>query len=117
MEIVYSILKFDELRVFIFIIFAIISITALFSFIREKISHGIILTVISIIILGTAFLIPTTKQATAIYLIPKIVENEDVKQIPANLVKLINESLKLLIGKIQDKENAEEEEGEYNGAI
>jgi hypothetical protein len=37
--------------------------------------------------------IPTTKEAAAIYLIPRITANEDVQQIPANAAKLLNGKL------------------------
>ena len=36
---------------------------------------------------------PSTKEAIAIYVIPKITNNEDVSQIPSNFAKLINEKL------------------------
>jgi len=38
-------------------------------------------------------LIPTTKEAIAIYAIPKIANNESAQQIPVNFAKLINKKL------------------------
>ena len=37
--------------------------------------------------------VPTTKEVAAIYMIPKLAANEDVKQIPANLARLLNNKL------------------------
>jgi hypothetical protein len=39
---------------------------------------------------GISCLIPTTKEAAAIYLIPKLVNNEQVQAIPENALKLLN---------------------------
>jgi len=41
-----------------------------------------------------AILVPTTKEAVAIYALPAISRNDDMQEIPANTAKLINEKLK-----------------------
>lgn len=50
-------------------------------------------------VLGIVFLLlsmatPTTKQAIVLWALPKIVANEDIKEIPANFAKLINDKVK-----------------------
>lgn len=55
------------------------------------------LLVISIIFHIVTTIIPTSKQAAMIYVLPKIAKNKDMKQIPANIAKLANEGLKELI--------------------
>lgn len=44
--------------------------------------------------LMAALFIPTTKQAAAIIVVPKIINNESVKKLPDNLVELANEWVK-----------------------
>jgi len=47
-----------------------------------------------IIFLGISIsAIPTTKEFAAIYLIPKVVNNEQVQKLPDNAVRLMNEKL------------------------
>lgn len=48
---------------------------------------------ISSILIFCSIFIPSTKEAIVIYTIPKITNNQDVQQIPANFAKLINEKL------------------------
>lgn len=43
------------------------------------------------LILLMAFLVPTTKQLAAIYFVPTIYNNEQVKELPEKLLKLGNE--------------------------
>jgi hypothetical protein len=51
---------------------------------------------IVVILAGTLRVaIPTSKEIAAIYLIPKMVNNEDMQQIPDNAAKLLNAKLKL----------------------
>jgi hypothetical protein len=45
--------------------------------------------------------VPTTKEAAAIYLIPKIANNEEVSKIPDNALKLLNKRLEEWIDAIQ----------------
>lgn len=48
--------------------------------------------VISCAIIATAgALVPNSKELAAIYLIPKIVNNEQAQQLPDNLLKLVND--------------------------
>jgi hypothetical protein len=39
------------------------------------------------------YFVPTTKEVAAIYMIPAITSNSDMKAIPANLAKLLNAHL------------------------
>ena len=41
--------------------------------------------------------IPTAKQSAVIYIVPKMVNNVDMQEIPPNLAKLVNEGLKEMI--------------------
>ena len=43
-------------------------------------------------LMGLTF-IPSTKEACAIYLIPKVVNNEEVQKVPNNALKLLNAKL------------------------
>jgi cytochrome bd-type quinol oxidase subunit 2 len=49
----------------------------------------------SIVLLASLMLtfIPSTKEYAAIYLIPKVVNNEQVQQVPENALKLLNAKL------------------------
>lgn len=42
------------------------------------------------ILLSLNMIVPSTKQAAAIYLIPDIIANEQVQKLPENAVKLLN---------------------------
>lgn len=48
------------------------------------------LVVTTIILSIPACLVPTTKEAAAIYLIPKITNNEQVQKLPDNALKFLN---------------------------
>ena len=52
---------------------------------------GVVLLVIFSIL---ATFIPSTKEAAAIYMLPKIANNEDVQEIPANVAKILNQKLR-----------------------
>lgn len=45
--------------------------------------------------------IPTAKQSAVIYVVPKIMNNVDIQEIPPNLAKLVNEGLKEMITAVQ----------------
>ena len=49
-------------------------------------------------------LLPTTKQAIVIYALPKIANNEQVKELPSNAVKLINEKMKQWLEEMEAKQ-------------
>ena len=51
------------------------------------------LAIFSVLFLVSVTFIPSTKEACAIYLIPKIANNEDVQKIPANVAKILNAQL------------------------
>ncbi len=48
---------------------------------------------VSIICLVISILVPTQKEAAAIYLIPKIVNNEQIQDISKNSLNLLNNTL------------------------
>jgi len=54
-------------------------------------------------------MIPTTKEAAAIYLIPKIVNNEQVQKIPDNAMKLLNTKMEAWIADMTEKKGKKED--------
>jgi hypothetical protein len=52
-------------------------------------------------------LIPSSKQAAAIYLVPKIANNEQVKQLPNNAVSLLNKQLEAWMADFDIKDKGE----------
>ena len=54
--------------------------------------------------LAQATLVPSTKEFAAIYLIPKIANNEQVQKVPDNLLKLLNAKLEDWINDVGKKE-------------
>lgn len=71
---------------------------------------GVTFWVLSLMMDFVAVSIPTAKQSAVIYIVPKIVNNADMREIPTNLAILANEGLKELIAVVKDssKEIAEE---------
>jgi len=60
---------------------------------------------IAIAVAFLAALIPTTNQAVAIYMIPKIANNEQVQKIPDNAAKFLNTKLEAWINEtLKEKE-------------
>jgi len=55
---------------------------------------GKILIVISCIFITTSIFLPSSKTAVAMFVVPKIVNNEDIQEMPQNVFKLMNEKLK-----------------------
>jgi len=55
---------------------------------------GKVLIIISCIFVTTSIFLPSSKTAVAMFVVPKIVNNEDVQEMPQNVFKLINEKLK-----------------------
>ena len=55
---------------------------------------GKILMIPSVLFILIATILPSSKTAVAMWGVPKIVNNEDVREIPQNTAKLINEKLK-----------------------
>lgn len=60
------------------------------------VSVGVLFTFISLFI-------PTTKEVAAIYIIPKIVNNEQVQKMPDNAMKLLNAKFDQWIDEATDK--------------
>lgn len=50
---------------------------------------------------------PTTKQAAVIYMLPKIVNNEQVQKIPANFVKVLNTKMEEWLGQFEPAKEGE----------
>lgn len=50
-------------------------------------------------------LTPTTKEFVAIYVIPKVINNEQVQQIPENMIKIMNSKLESWINDLADNTN------------
>ena len=63
-----------------------------------------IVTIITIIFISTATLTPTTKEAVAIYTLPKIANNETVHEISGNAADLVNEQLKAWIDEVRKED-------------
>lgn len=61
-----------------------------------------LITLLALILVVVAFT-PTTKQAAVIYMLPKIVKNEDVKEIPGNFVKVFNGKMKEWIDEMEEE--------------
>jgi hypothetical protein len=58
---------------------------------------------IAILFLILALAIPNTKQAIAIYTVPKIVNNESIQELPKNTADFVNEQLKLWVKELKEK--------------
>lgn len=58
---------------------------------------GLTFWVLSLMMDFVAVGIPTAKQAAVIYIVPKMINNVDMQEIPPNLLKLVNEGLKEMI--------------------
>jgi len=50
----------------------------------------IIVFVVIWLLFGFKSLIPTTKQMAIIYVVPKVVNNENLKELPNNVLKFVN---------------------------
>lgn len=59
--------------------------------------------IITICIQFLGALMPTTKQVAMIYIIPKIINNEQIKELPDNMLNLFNESIKELTSMIKEE--------------
>lgn len=70
---------------------------------QAKKAFKVALTTLMISAIITVF-IPTTKEAAAIYLIPKIANNEDVQKMPDNVAKILNSKLEEWIDDTVGKE-------------
>lgn len=57
---------------------------------KKPFKYTIIIFIISTIMITA---VPTTKEASAIYMLPKIINNEHVQKLPENVVKLLNSKL------------------------
>lgn len=57
-----------------------------------------------VILLGLSCFIPSTKEVAAIYLIPKIVNNEQIQKLPNNTALFLNKKLEQWIDKMTNEE-------------
>jgi hypothetical protein len=64
---------------------------------------GLTLIILSFTMGLLASAIPTAKQSAVIYIVPKIINNENMNQIPDNLAKLVNEGLKELTSMVKEE--------------
>ena len=73
---------------------------------RKKRAMGVAVSlVVGIAFLIVAVMTPTTNQAVAIYMIPKIVNNEQVQKLPDNAMKFLNGKFEEWInGMVEKKE-------------
>jgi len=62
---------------------------------------GIVFWALSLSMDFMSVCIPTAKQAAVIYIVPKMVNNADLREIPPNLFKLVNEGLKEMIESVK----------------
>lgn len=71
------------------------------AFIKKVFKVSLIIIAITV---PLCIFIPSTKEICAIYLIPKVVNNEEVKKIPDNLLKLLNAKCEAWINdQLEDK--------------
>lgn len=109
----YWLLKLDDIRAslttFIFI-FSLITSGAVILFISAKMDYRapeqlsrlsrrliIIFLPLLIIVIGLKLFLPSTTQMAAIIVVPKVVNNEKVQQIPEKILDLANQKLDSLI--------------------
>lgn len=64
---------------------------------------------IPLLIIGAAGVtfVPTTKEAAVIYLVPKIVNNEELQKIPDNFLKLINKKMDSYFNDVLEEKSEE----------
>ena len=99
---VYLFTRLDGLVVTAWLIFVLLCIVAIVMFIgwvgddlrEETIQKYVPKLIISLIVsLLISIAIPTTKDAAIIYVLPKIVNNEDVQKLPSEIVQLARKKL------------------------
>jgi len=57
--------------------------------------------VVGFLLIGIGLFIPSTKEMVTIIVAPKVLNNEDIQDIPTNFAKLVNEKMKELIGTVE----------------
>ena len=100
---IYWITRLDGIQVFsVLAVIALVMLLALFlivgvveeeHWLHYKKEVAITTSLLLIFLMFTLF-IPSTKEMAAIYVIPKIVNNAQVQQLPDNLLNLVNTKLK-----------------------
>jgi hypothetical protein len=65
-----------------------------------------IITLISLVVVFSLLrvFLPSTKEAVAIYMVPKIVNNEQVQKLPDNAMKFLNTKLESWISEMGEKQ-------------
>lgn len=61
---------------------------------KRMIKPAIIISTMFVLFIGAKSFTPTTKEMVAFIAVPKIINNEDVQEIPPNVAKFMNEKLK-----------------------
>jgi len=99
---IYWITRLDSLNVALAIIWIALAIASVAMIIGafvyslddelEQYPVGVMkkITITTVAVLLLSIFIPSTKEVAAIYLIPKIANNEQVQKLPENFVKLLN---------------------------
>ena len=59
--------------------------------------------IVGIVTLFIGVMVPSKKDIALIYFVPKLIANEQVQQLPSNIVQLANESITYLIKEIKDE--------------
>ena len=103
---------FSDVNFFLLIVSFILGIVAIINYCTEDYSFSKIFTskpkitilVYSVLILsnitlfGISKLLPSTKQMAAIYVVPKVINNANVKELPDNVLKWLNDYVKNDLG-------------------
>ena len=111
---IYLITRLDEVRGFLFFLIivsllsgAVLSLAAAhdddwWPKLKKWIKLSAMATLVSMLLL---VFIPTTKEYAAIYLIPKIVNNEQVQKVPENALNLLNTKLQEWVNDTVDRKD------------
>jgi hypothetical protein len=112
---VYWITRLDAIGIVLGIFVTIFTVLSIFAWIPTitddfvpeiKRFYKLAVVVLIVSLLGFAF-IPSTKEAAAIYMIPKIVNNEQVQKLPDNAMKFLNGKFEEWINDMADKKKAD----------
>jgi len=116
-QLVYWITRFDAINVFAIVSVVLGGISGLFCFMHcsiEEEMHNLgrwLRIPITILLIGILLFlfIPSTKEACAIYLIPKIINNEQVQHVPEKALRLLNAKFDEWIDEQMGDDNAKQD--------
>lgn len=91
MWLMYLILKLDDITKVLQCIAIIASAILLLNAIAKPNAMTGKLLIMAILLLFIGIILPTTKQAAAIYFVPKVINNKEVSKMPNKLVTLAND--------------------------